>query len=71
MTSKKKSKSVERTKPDKSNKKEEPQPEIIQVKQPLSKGNQNANSNKNNQVVQIIFTPDTELREVKKKKKGK
>ena len=71
MTSKKKSKSVERTKPDKSNKKEEPQPEIIQVKQPLSKGNQNANSNKNNQVVQIIFPPDTELRKVKKKKKGK
>lgn len=71
MTSKKKSKSVERTKPDKSKKKEEPQPEIIQVKQPLSKGNQNANSNKNNQVVQIIFPPDTELRKVKKKKKGK
>ena len=69
MTSKsKKNKSVERTKPDKSKKVE---PEIIQIKQPLSRGNQNANSNKNTQVVQIIFPEDTELRKVKKKKKGK
>ena len=71
MSSKdKKRKSVERTKPNKS-KKNEPQPEIIQVKQPLSRGNQNANSNKNTQVVQIVFPPDTEIRKVRKKKKGK
>ena len=69
MSSKKKSKSVERTKPDKSSKRIEP--DIIQVKQPLSRGNQNANSNKNTQVVQIVFPPDTEIRKVKKKKKGK
>jgi hypothetical protein len=71
MTSKSKSKnkSVERTKQDKSNKEE--QPEIIQIKQPLSRGNQNANSNKNTQVVQIVFPEDTEIRKVKKKKKGK
>lgn len=67
MTSKKKG--VERVKPKKI--KEEPQPEIIQVKQPLSSGNQNANSNKNTQVVQIVFPEDTEIRKVKKKKKGK
>lgn len=69
MTSKsKKNKSVERTKPDKSKKVE---PEIIQIKQPLSRGNQNANSNKNTQIVQIVFPEDTELRKVKKRKKGK
>jgi hypothetical protein len=67
MTSKKKG--VERVKPKKV--KDEPQPEIIQVKQPLSSGNQNANSNKNTQVVQIVFPEDTEIRKVKKKKKGK
>lgn len=67
MTSKKKG--VERVRPKKV--KDEPQPEIIQVKQPLSSGNQNANSNKNTQVVQIVFPEDTEIRKVKKKKKGK
>ena len=67
--SKSKNKSVERTKEDKS-KMVEP-PEIIQIKQPLSKGNQNANSNKNTQVVQIVFPEDTEIRKIKKKKKGK
>ena len=61
----KKKKSVERTKQKKSN------AEIIQVKQPLSNGIQNANSNKNTQIVQVIFPPDTEIRKRKKKRKGK
>ena len=50
MSSKKKRKSVERNKNDKVAK-----TEIIQVKQPFSKGSQNANTNKNTQIVQVIF----------------
>lgn len=61
----KKKKSVERTKPTKNN------TDIIQIKQPLSSGSQNANSNKNTQIVQVIFPPDTEIRKKRKKRKGK
>ena len=66
MSSKKKRKSVERNKNDKVAK-----TEIMQVKQPFSKGSQNANTNKNTQIVQVIFPEDVELRKVKKKRKGK
>jgi len=60
---KKKTKSVERVKKKKIE--EKPIIENIQVKQPLSKGSQNLN----NQVVQVIFPADVELRKVKKKKR--
>ena len=58
-----KKKTVERVKPKK--RKETPIIETVQVKQPLSHGSQNAN----NQIVQVIFPEDVELRKVKKKKR--
>jgi hypothetical protein len=60
---KKKIKSVERVKTKKVE--EKPIIENIQVKQPLSKGSQNLN----NQVVQVIFPADVELRKIKKRKR--
>ena len=60
---KKKTKSVERVK--KKKVEEKPIIENIQVKQPLSKGSQNLN----NQIVQVIFPADMEIRKVKKKKR--
>ena len=60
---KKKTKSVERVKKKKIE--EKPIIENIQVKQPLSKGSQNLN----NQIVQVIFPADMEIRKVKKKKR--
>ena len=58
-----KKKTVERVKPKK--RKETPIIETVQIKQPLSNGSQNAN----NQIVQVIFPSDVELRKVKKKKR--
>ena len=60
---KKKIKSVERVK--KKKVEEKPIIENIQVKQPLSNGSQNLN----NQIVQVIFPADVELRKVKKRKR--
>lgn len=60
---KKKVKSVERVKTKKVE--EKPIIENIQVKQPLSKGSQNLN----NQIVQVIFPADVEIRKVKKRKR--
>lgn len=60
---KKKTKSVERVK--KKKVEEKPIIENIQVKQPLSKGSQNLN----NQIVQVIFPANMEIRKVKKKKR--
>ncbi len=58
-----KKKTVERVKPKK--RKETPIIETVQIKQPLSNGSQNAN----NQIVQVIFPSDVELRKVRKKKR--
>ena len=60
---KKKIKSVERVK--KKKVEEKPIIENIQVKQPLSNGSQNLN----NQIVQVIFPADVEIRKVKKRKR--